>query len=181
MATWGTGEYVGRRCRHPEIRLNPSRPRPPKGCIGERNTQGVNTACIVGSAVSTAKSHTEGLSTDISRRLATERTSVLHSALPGRLSGRRFATSTDLTLSPNRPWATCSRISSAIFQIVRWSSSRRATVVCAAAEVGLAVTKNIINPAKVENDSNHNTDPHNLPKFSSQQFASFKPILKWHL
>ena len=35
--------------------------------------------------MSTTESHTEGLSTDISRRLAPERTSALHGASPGRL------------------------------------------------------------------------------------------------
>ncbi len=49
-------------------------------------------------AMSTTESHAEGLSTDISRRLAPERTSALHGASPGRLSGRRLDMSTDLTL-----------------------------------------------------------------------------------
>lgn len=47
--------------------------------------------------MSTTESH-EGLSTDISRRLAPERTSALHGVSPGRLSGRRLDMSTDLTL-----------------------------------------------------------------------------------
>ena len=48
--------------------------------------------------MSTTESHTEGLSTDISRRLAPERTSALHGASPGRFGGRRLDISTELTL-----------------------------------------------------------------------------------
>ena len=48
--------------------------------------------------MSTTESHTEGLSNQVARRLAPDRTSALHGASPGRLSGRRLDMSTDLTL-----------------------------------------------------------------------------------
>ena len=99
----------------PHVLINPPAPEPPQkragssdaarrhGLIRDHTLFRVVTSCRARPAIvapskrncritqritrtmSTTESHTEGLSTDISRRLAPERTSALHGASPGRL------------------------------------------------------------------------------------------------